>query len=69
MTRHLFTRISSLTLAGMLTLASASVVGRGPAADVEDRGRLEGTWFNEIKIVTCAPAPFAVIATGQSLTT
>jgi hypothetical protein len=69
MKTSLFTRISSMTLAGMLTLASASVLGRGPIADVEDRGRLEGTWFNEIKIVTCAPAPFAVIATVQSLTT
>ena len=69
MKTSLLTRISSMTLAGLLTLASASVLGRGPTAEAEDRGRLEGTWLNEIKIVTCAPAPFAVIAAGQSLTT
>jgi len=44
-------------------------LGAGRAAEAEGYGTLEGTWFNEIKIVTCAPAPFAVIATSQSMTT
>ena len=69
MKTNLFTRIAGMTLAGMLTLPSASVLGAGPAAEPEGRGRLEGTWLNEIKIVTCAPAPFRVIATGESMTT
>jgi hypothetical protein len=64
------TRISGLTIVfGMLTLASASILGGAPAAEADGRRGLEGTWFNEINVVTCAPAPFAVIATGQSLTT
>ncbi len=32
-------------------------------------GGLEGTWVNTVKIVTCPPAPDAVIATFQTMTT
>ena len=64
---NLFARISGI--AGMLTLAGARVLAVKPAAKAGGGGGLEGTWFNEITIVTCAPAPFAVIATGQSLIT
>jgi hypothetical protein len=32
-------------------------------------GGLEGTWLNEVKIVTCPPAPPAVIASFQSMIT
>src|SRR6267142_2418781 len=63
-----FTRISGMTIAVMLTLAGVTVQGFGPTQD-EGRGKLEGAWLNEVKIVTCPPAPFAVIATLQSMTT
>jgi len=69
MKRKLFTRIPGLTLAGMLTLTGVGVLGFGPAAQAEGGGQLEGTWLNAVKIVTCPPAPFAVIATFQSMTT
>jgi hypothetical protein len=69
MKTNLLTRTSVVTLAAMITLASPSVLGVGRTGEEEGHGRLEGTWFNEIKIVTCAPAPFAIIATGQSMTT
>ena len=69
MKTRLFTRISGMTLVGLLTLAGVTVLGFGPATQEEGRGKLEGTWLNEVKIVTCAPAPFAVIATVQSMTT
>jgi hypothetical protein len=69
MTMRPFTRISSMTLAGTLTLAAVGVLGIKAAAQDGDRGKLEGTWLNEVKIVTCPPAPFAVIATFESMTT
>src|SRR6476619_5112952 len=69
MTMRPFTRISSMTLAGTLTLAAVGVLGIQAAAQDGDRGKLEGTWLNEVKIVTCPPAPFAVIATFESMTT
>jgi len=59
-----FTRIPGMTLAGMLTLLSS-----GPAARAEGGGQLEGTWLNTVRIVTCPPAPHAVIATFVSMTT
>src|SRR5262245_373127 len=34
-----------------------------------DGGELVGTWVNTVKIVTCSPAPEAVIATFQTMTT
>ena len=69
MKTKLFTRISGMTLVGVLTLAGGTVLGFGPATQEEGGRTLEGTWLNEVKIVTCAPAPFAVIATVQSMTT
>ena len=69
MKTRLLTRISGMTLVGVLTLAGGTVLGFGPATQEEGRGKLEGTWLNEVKIVTCPPAPFAVIATVQSMTT
>jgi hypothetical protein len=64
-----FTRISGMTLAVMLMLMGVGVLSFGPAAQAEGGRGLEGTWLNEVKIVTCPPAPHAVIATFQSLTT
>ena len=69
MKAKLFTRISGMAIAGMLTLAGATVHGFGPSTQHEGRGQLEGTWLNEVQIVTCAPAPFAVIASFQSMAT
>jgi hypothetical protein len=59
-----------MTLAVMLTL----LVGQAPVFGHDDReGRehrtLEGTWINEVKIVTCPPAPHAVLATFQTMIT
>ena len=68
MKTSLFTRIAGTTLV-VLTLAGATAQGFGPATQDEGRGKLEGTWLNEVTIVTCAPAPFAVIATFESMTT
>lgn len=62
MKTRLFTRISGMTLAGMLTLT-------GVAAQAEGGGQFEGTWLNAVKIVTCPPAPPALIASFQSMTT
>jgi hypothetical protein len=61
MQTRLFTRLSGMALAVMLTL----LVGSAGADD----NKLEGTWLNEVKIVTCPPAPPAVIATFHSMTT
>jgi len=69
MKTKLFRGISGMTLAGLLTLAGARVLGFGPATHAEGSGKFEGTWLNEVKIVTCPPAPYAVIATFQSMTT
>lgn len=69
MKTRLFTRISGMTLVGVLTLTGVRVLGFGSTTEAEGRGQFEGTWLNEVKIVTCPPAPFAVIATLQSMTT
>jgi len=69
MKAKLFRRISGMTLAGMITLAGVTVLGSGPATRAGGSGKIEGTWLNEVKIVTCPPAPYAVIATFQSMTT
>jgi hypothetical protein len=58
-----------MTLAGLLMLAGVGVLDLGPAAQAEDGEKLEGTWLNTVKIVTCPPAPHAVITTFQSMTT
>jgi hypothetical protein len=67
MKTSLFTLISGLTLAGLLTLTGAGVLGSGPVAHATRSGKLEGTWLNSVKIVTCPPAPYAVIVTLQSM--
>jgi hypothetical protein len=69
MKTKLFTRISGMTLVGALTLAGGTALGFGPATQEEGRGKLEGTWLSDVKIVTCPPAPFAVIATIQGMLT
>lgn len=61
MKTRLFKWISGMALAGMLTM----LVGSAGAND----GKLAGTWLNEVKIVTCPPAPFAVIAAFPSMNT
>jgi hypothetical protein len=66
------TRLPGLTLAGLLTLTGAGVPGFSPAARADGGGgggKFEGTWLNEVTLVTCPPAPRAVIATLQSMTT
>ena len=67
MKTRLFTRNSGIALAGMLTLAG--VVGLGSATRAQDGSKFEGTWLNTVQIVTCPPAPEAVIATFQSMST
>ena len=54
-------RLLGLMVVGGLSLGAASPAGAGPT--------LEGTWLNDVKIVTCPPAPHAVIATAHSKTT
>ena len=69
MKTKLFTRICGMTLVGVLTLAGGTVLSFGPAKQEKGGRTLEGTWLNEVQIVTCPPAPVAVIATVQSMTT
>jgi hypothetical protein len=66
---RLCTQIPGMMLAVMLTLVVASGLVFGPKAQAGDGRGLEGTWLNAVKIVTCPPAPHAVIATFQSMTT
>lgn len=58
-----------MTLAGLLTLTGVGVLGFGAAAHAEGGGKFEGTWLNEVKIVTCPPAPHTVLATFESMIT
>jgi len=58
-----------MMLAVMLTLVVASGLVFGPKAQAGDGRGLEGTWLNTVKIVTCPPAPHAVLATFQSMIT
>jgi hypothetical protein len=69
MKTRLFTRLPGMTLAGLLTLTGVGVLGFGSAAQAQGRGELEGTWLNDVKIVTCPPEPSAVIGTFQSMST
>ena len=69
MRTRLFTRLPGMALTGVLTLTGVGVLGFSPAARADGGGKFEGTWLNEVKIVTCPPAPHAVIATFQSMTT
>ena len=68
MKTNVFTRIAGTTLF-VLTLAGATVRGVGPAAQDRAPGKFEGTWLNAVQIVTCPPAPFAVIAAFESMQT
>lgn len=70
MKTRLFPWLPGVTLAGLLTLAGAGVLGFAPAAH-EERGAksLEGTWINEVKAVTCPPAPPMVLARFQGMFT
>jgi hypothetical protein len=68
MKTRLLTRIAGTTVF-VLTLAGATVRGVGPAAQDQGAGKFEGTWLNAVQIVTCPPAPFAVIAAFESMQT
>jgi hypothetical protein len=64
----LFTRLAGTVLTGLLVLTGAGIPGLGPAARADGGPRPEGSWLNAVKIVTCPPAPHAVLATFQSMT-
>src|SRR5215510_12361523 len=66
---RLRTQIPGMMLAVMLTLVVASGLVFGPKAQAGDGRGLEGTWLSEVKIVTCPPAPHAVLATFPSMIT
>lgn len=60
------TLFRGMGLAGMLTV----LVGQVPAFGFHhDLRRLEGTWINDVTIVTCPPAPRVVIAAFRSMIT
>jgi hypothetical protein len=63
-----FSRIGGTALACLLALMGVGVLGFGAVTHAHD-GKFEGTWLNDVKIVTCPPAPPAVIARVQSMTT
>jgi hypothetical protein len=69
MKTRLFTRILGIEVAGLLPLMVVGGLGLGAATRAEAGPTLEGTWLNDVKIVTCPPAPHAVIATFQSMST
>jgi hypothetical protein len=69
MKTSLFTRIPGMAVAGLLPLVVVGGLGLGAAANAEAGPTFEGAWLNDVKIVTCPPAPHAVIATFQSMTT
>ena len=68
MKTRLSTRIPGIAFAGLLLLMVGGL-GLGAAASAEAGPTIEGTWLNDVKIVTCPPAPHAVIATFQSMST
>src|SRR5262245_61411981 len=69
MKMRMLPQIPGMTLAVMLTLVVAQGLVFSPEAQAGGGRGLEGTWLNEVKIVTCLPAPHAVIVTFQSMTT
>ena len=69
MKMRMFTQIPGMTLAVILMLVVTQGLVFGPEARAEGPRGLEGTWLNEVKIVTCPPAQHAVIVTFQSMTT
>ena len=56
-----FPHLPGLALAVLFTILGGSVGA--------DDSTFEGTWLNEVNIVTCPPAPHAVLATFESMTT
>jgi hypothetical protein len=62
------TRIAGTTLVGLLTLLGIGVTGFGAVTHAHD-GKFEGPWLNDVEIVTCPPAPPAVLFTFQTMTT
>ena len=52
-------------LTGVAALGSAAVT----LAHADEFHGIEGSWINDVKIVTCAPAPPQVLARVQSMTT
>jgi hypothetical protein len=69
MKMRMLPQIPGMTLAVILTLVVAQGLVFSPEAQAGGGRGLEGTWLNEVKIVTCPPAPHAVIVTFQSMTT
>jgi len=67
MQTRLFTRLSGMTLAGLLTLTGIGVLDFGAAAHAAGGG-IEGTWLGTVNIVSC-PDPDVVFATFESMTT
>jgi hypothetical protein len=58
-----------MAVAGLLAVAGVATLGFESAAQAGDGDKFEGTWINEVNIVTCPPAPRVVIAHIQSMTT
>lgn len=54
---------------GAVAAIVVSTLGSAPAAHARDFPTIEGTWINDVRIVTCPPAPYTVIASFQSMTT
>jgi len=54
-----------MLLAGLVLLTA---LGFGPAAQADGGPRFEGSWLNQVRILTCPPAPPVVVATFQSMT-
>jgi filamentous hemagglutinin family protein len=72
LTRRLFNRITvrfPMLFLILMSLVLTSSMQPKSAKAQEEGGGLEGTWLNDVKIVTCSPAPPAVIATFQSMIT
>ena len=61
-------RFPILLLILVSLILASSMQPTSVKAEAEDGG-LEGTWLNQVTIVTCPPAPRVVIATFQSMTT
>ena len=69
--RRIFSRIIGFPMF-LLVLMSLIVTSSMRPTSVKAEGEgggIEGTWLNDVKIVTCAPAPPAVIATFSSMIT
>jgi hypothetical protein len=58
-----------LTFTGVLVFTSVVLLGPGAWAHADGGSRLEGTWINDVKIVTCPSVPHAVLAAFQSMST